>query len=208
LESQKIKKEFSNAIVLTGGIASGKSSVCSLLSLYGFQVIDADKTAHRLLDENRIKIVRMFGKEYVDGEKVDRKKLGSLVFEDETQRKKLEALLHPLIKERLIERSRLCESKNIPYILEIPLFFEKRNYAVDETVVVYCKKEQQIQRLLKRENFTLQEVRSRLNAQMSLDEKKELASYVIDNTKDLKHLQAEVDKFISYIKEKYPNIRL
>ncbi len=208
MESQKIKKEFSNAIVLTGGIASGKSSVCSLLSLYGFQVIDADKTAHRLLDENRIKIVRMFGKEYVDGEKVDRKKLGSLVFEDETQRKKLEALLHPLIKERLIERSRLCESKNIPYILEIPLFFEKRNYAVDETVVVYCKKEQQIQRLLKRENFTLQEVRSRLNAQMSLDEKKELASYVIDNTKDLKHLQAEVDKFISYIKEKYPNIRL
>ncbi len=208
MESPKTNKEFSNAIVLTGGIASGKSSVCSLLSLYGFKVIDADKIAHILLDQHSRIIAQMFGEKYIDGNKVDRKKLGTLIFNDKEQRRKLEKFLHPLIKEELIKQSRLCESKNIPYILEIPLFFEKRNYNIDETVVVYCKKDQQIQRLLKRENFTHKECQNRLDAQMCLDEKKELSTYVIDNTKNLKHLQAEVDKFISYIKCKYPNIKL
>ena len=208
MESQKTKKEFSNAIVLTGGIASGKSSVCSLLSLYGFEVIDADKIAHKLLDLHSSAIAEMFGAGYADKSKVNRKKLGFLIFSDDKQRQKLEKFLHPLIKECLIEQSKLCESKEIPYILEIPLFFEKRNYDIDEVVVVYCKKQQQMKRLLKRDDLTQKEAQKRLNVQMSLDEKKELASYVIDNTKDLKYLQKEVENFISYIKYKYPKLKL
>ncbi len=208
MESQKTKKEFANAIVLTGSIATGKSSVCSLLRLYGFQIIDADKIAHKLLDENARSISDIFGDIFIEEGKVNRKKLGSLIFSDEKERKKLEEFLHPLIKDRLIDQSRLCENKNIPYILEIPLFFEKRNYDINEVVVVYCQKEQQIKRLLQRENFTQKEVKMRINAQMPIDEKKKLASYVIDNTKDLKHLQVEVEKFIAFVKQKYPSIKL
>jgi dephospho-CoA kinase len=74
------KDNFKNAIVLTGGIATGKSTVSSLFMLHGFLTIDADKIAHQLLDINRSKIASLFGDEYINNDKVDRKKLGSLIF--------------------------------------------------------------------------------------------------------------------------------
>jgi dephospho-CoA kinase len=200
--------EFQNAIVLTGGIATGKSSVCSLLNLYGFKIIDADKIAHQMLDRNIEKIADLFGSEFISGGKVDRKKLGSVVFSDDTERKKLETFLHPLIKKEIIEQSMLCEQKEIPYIVDIPLFYEKSNYSIEEVVVVYCEPEQQIQRLLEREGYSLEEAQRRIAVQIPIVEKKEKASFVIDNTKDLKHLQKEVDRFIGYIKQKYPEIKL
>ena len=200
--------EFPNAIVLTGGIATGKSSVCSLLNLYGFKIIDADKIAHLMLDQNIDKVSDLFGDEYISEGKVNRKKLGSIIFSDEMQRQKLEALLHPLIKEEIMVQSALCENKEIPYIVDIPLFYEKSNYAIEEVVVVYCEPEQQIQRLLEREGYTLEEAQSRISAQMPIGEKREKASFVIDNTKNLKHLQKEVDKFTSYIKQKYPHLKI
>jgi dephospho-CoA kinase len=200
--------EFQNAIVLTGGIATGKSSVCSLLNLYGFKIIDADKIAHQMLDRNVEKIADLFGSEFISGGKVDRKKLGSVIFSNDTERKKLEALLHPLIKKEIMEQSRLCEQKEIPYIVDIPLFYEKSNYKIEEVVVVYCEPQQQIQRLLDREGYSLEEAQKRIAVQIPIEQKKEKASFVIDNTKDLKHLQKEVEKFISYIKQKYPEIKL
>jgi dephospho-CoA kinase len=200
--------EFQNAIVLTGGIATGKSSVCSLLNLYGFKIIDADKIAHQMLDRNIEKIADLFGSEFISGGKVDRKKLGSVIFSNDTERKKLEALLHPLIKKEIMEQSRLCEQKEIPYIVDIPLFYEKSNYKIEEVVVVYCEPQQQIQRLLDREGYSLEEAQKRIAVQIPIEQKKEKASFVIDNTKDLKHLQKEVEKFISYIKQKYPEIKL
>jgi dephospho-CoA kinase len=200
--------EFQNAIVLTGGIATGKSSVCSLLNLYGFKIIDADKIAHQMLDRNIEKIADLFGSEFISGGKVDRKKLGSVIFSNDTERKKLEALLHPLIKKEIMEQSRLCEQKEIPYIVDIPLFYEKSNYKIEEVVVVYCEPQQQIQRLLDREGYSLEEAQKRIAVQIPIEQKKEKASFVIDNTKDLKHLQKEVEKFISYIKQKYPYIKI
>jgi len=200
--------EFANAIVLTGGIATGKSSVCSLLQLYGFKIIDADKIAHQKLDENSGKIAEAFGSEFISEGKVNRKKLGSVIFTDEKARLKLEQLLHPLIKEEILAQSAFCEEKEIPYIIDIPLFYEKSNYDIDEVVVVYCTPEQQLQRLIDREGYTHEEAKDRINAQMPIDHKKEKASFVIDNTKNLKHLQKEVDRFIDYIKQKYPDIKL
>ena len=200
--------EFANAIVLTGGIATGKSSVCSLLQLYGFKIIDADKIAHQKLDENSGKIAEAFGSEFISEGKVNRKKLGSVIFTDEKARLKLEQLLHPLIKEEILTQSAFCEEKEIPYIVDIPLFYEKSNYDIDEVVVVYCTPEQQLQRLIDREGYTQEEAKDRINAQMPIDHKKEKASFVIDNTKNLKHLQKEVDRFIDYIKQKYPDIKL
>jgi len=200
--------EFQNAIVLTGGIATGKSSVCSLLNLYGFKIIDADKIAHLMLERNVDKIAALFGNEFVLDGKVDRKKLGTVIFSDEKARAQLEGLLHPLIKEEIILQSSLCEAKEIPYIVDIPLFYEKSNYPIDEVAVVYCTPQQQIERLLGREGYTAEEAQSRIAAQMPIDAKREKASFVIDNTRNLKHLQKEVDRFIGYIKQKYPDINL
>ncbi len=200
--------EFQNAIVLTGGIATGKSSVCSLLNLYGFKIIDADKIAHTMLDRNAEKIAGLFGSEFVSEGKVDRKRLGTVIFSDEQARAQLEGLLHPLIKEEIISQSTLCETKEIPYIVDIPLFYEKSNYPIDEVAVVYCTPQQQIARLVDREGYTEEEAQKRIAAQMPIDAKREKASFVIDNTQNLKHLQKEVDRFTGYIKQKYPAIKL
>ena len=200
--------EFQNAIVLTGGIATGKSSVCSLLNLYGFKIIDADKIAHTMLDRNAEKIAGLFGSEFVSEGKVDRKRLGTVIFSDEQARAQLEGLLHPLIKEEILSQSTLCEAKEIPYIVDIPLFYEKSNYPIDEVAVVYCTPQQQIARLVDREGYTEEEAQKRIAAQMPIDAKREKASFVIDNTQNLKHLQKEVDRFTGYIKQKYPAIKL
>ncbi len=191
---------FKNAIALTGGIATGKSSVCSLLAMYGFQIIDADKVAHQMLSLHISEVEKIFGLEYIDNGKVNRQKLGLLIFSDAKERLKLESLLHPLIKEQIEKESAFCESKSVPYIVDIPLFFENRNYDIDEVVLVYCTKEQQLKRLVEREGLSQKEAQDRINSQMCIDDKKLLASFIVDNTKNLKHLQAEVERFMEYIK--------
>ena len=98
---QKKEDSFKNAIALTGGIATGKSTVCNLLKLHGFLIIDADKIAHKLLDENSQKIEELFGKQYVENGKVLRKELGKIIFSNEENKLKLEALLHPLIFQKI-----------------------------------------------------------------------------------------------------------
>ncbi len=200
--------EFQNAVVLTGGIATGKSSTCALLQLHGFKIIDADQIAHCVLDTNAVEISKLFGTEYVVDGKVMRKKLAPLIFSNEKARAELEALLHPQIKERILEESALCEEQNVPYIVDIPLFFERGNYPIEEVAVVYCTPQQQLQRLMQREAYTPEEAQKRIRAQMPIDQKKEKATFVIDNTRDLKHLQKEVDRFIGYLRKKYPHIKL
>ena len=190
---------FKNAIALTGGIATGKSSVSSMLELCGFKVIDADKVAHHMLDIHAQKIADIFGDEYIYEGKVNRKKLGTLIFSDKKQRLKLEKLLHPLIKEEIVKQATMYEDKNIQYIIDIPLFFEKRGYEIEEVVLVYCTKEQQLQRLIDRDSISEKEAQKRVDSQLDIDEKRELASFIIDNTKDLKHLKCEVDRLVTYI---------
>ncbi len=199
---------FKNAIALTGGIATGKSSVCSLLQMYGFKIIDADKVAHKMLDANVDKISNIFGQHYIVDANVDRKKLASLIFTDKKERLKLEALLHPLIKEDIQKQASFCESKSVPYIVDIPLFFENQNYDIKEIVLVYCTKEQQMQRLVSREGLSEKEADDRINSQMKIDDKKPLVTFIIDNRKNLEHLQNEVESFVEYIRKKYPNIKI
>jgi dephospho-CoA kinase len=185
---------FKNAIVLTGGIATGKSTVASLFMMHGFLTIDADKIAHKILDQNSNKIVSLFGEQYVEESKVLRKKLGELIFNDIKQKKKLEEFIHPLIKEQIIEEAKIFESQNKPYLIDIPLFFEKQNYNIKKSIVVYTTKDIQIKRLMHRDDCDKTTALSRINNQMDIEEKKQLATYVIDNTKDLKYLQKEVER--------------
>ena len=196
-------RPFRYAIALTGGIATGKSTVCNILKLYGFAIIDADEVAHRVLDEEAREVARIFGEEYVEDGKVLRKKLGKLIFGDSAKRRQLEHLLHPKIKRRIVEMAKRQDRFKVPYIVDIPLFFETRNYEIEKVVVVYAPKEQQIERLCKRERLSLEEAKRRVELQIDIEQKRQMADYVIDNSKDLKHLQAQIDRFVEQIKEEY-----
>jgi dephospho-CoA kinase len=185
---------FKNAIVLTGGIATGKSTVANLFKLHGFLCIDADAIAHTLLDENASTIAELFGSQYVENNKVLRKKLGELIFSNEEEKQKLESFIHPLIKKSIEKESELFEANNKPYLIDIPLFFEKRNYDIKEAIVVYTPKEVQVKRLASRDKSSHEEALLRIENQMDIEEKKKLGNYIIDNSKDLGNLVAEVER--------------
>ncbi|MCD4759210.1 MAG: dephospho-CoA kinase [Arcobacteraceae bacterium] len=190
----KDNQEFTNAVVLTGGIATGKSTVASLFKLHGFLTIDADKIAHKLLDLHYKEIEQLFGKEYIENQKVLRKKLGNLIFKDESQKKRLEDFIHPLIKQEIIKEAAIFEKQQKPYLIDIPLFFETQNYDIQKSIVVYTPKEIQIQRLMKRDSCSFDEALLRINNQMDIEKKKTLSTYIIDNSSNLLHLQNEVER--------------
>jgi len=185
---------FKNAIALTGGIATGKSTVANLFMLHGFLTIDADEIAHKILDKNSSKIISLFGEQYVKDNKVLRKDLGTLIFNNIEEKLKLEKLMHPLIKEEIILKAKLFEENDKPYLIDIPLFFENNNYDIKRSIVVYTPKDIQVQRLSKRDKSTKEDALLRINNQMDIEEKKKLSTYIIDNSKDLTHLISEVDR--------------
>ena len=191
-----MKKEFNYAIALTGGIATGKSTTANLFMMYGFLIIDADKIAHKLLDKYSLDIANMFGSKFVENGKVLRSKLGEVIFSDKSAKKRLEEFLHPLIKKQIIEEAKVFEEAKKPYLIDIPLFFENKNYDIDKSIVVYCDEATQLQRLIDRDGFDKNIALARINSQLDIEEKKQLATYIIDNTKDLKHLQNEVEKIV------------
>ena len=191
---------FSHAIALTGGIATGKSTVGNLFKLHGFLTIDADKIAHSLLDIHNNDISDLFGKQYVKDGKVQRKELGNLIFNDEVQKKRLEHFIHPKIKEQIIKEAKIFEEQKKPYFIDIPLFFETNNYKIDKSLVVYTPLDIQIQRLMNRDNISKEEALIKINNQMSIEDKKSKASMIIDNSQNLKHLQKEVEKIVKELK--------
>jgi len=194
---------FEYAIALTGGIATGKSTVASLLALNGMRVIDADGISHEILEASVSWVKETFGEEYINGSKVDRAKLGNLVFSDDSQKKILEEFLHPKIRDEIQKRSIKQDSFKFPYLIDIPLFFEKGSYDIKDSVVVYTPLDVQLERFMKRNGYSQEESLRRINSQMPIDEKKKRATWVIDNSKNLKHLQQEVEDFVEEIKAKY-----
>jgi len=185
---------FKYAVALTGGIATGKSTVCSLFGLYGFLIIDADKISHEILDRNCDFISQTFGKEYVSNQKVLRSKLATIIFSNQKNKEVLEDFLHPLIKQEIISRAKILEQNKKPYLIDIPLFFEKQNYDINNSIVVYADKQTQIQRLIKRDNISYDEAIIKIENQLDIEQKRDLAKFVIDNNQDLKYLQDEVDR--------------
>lgn len=191
---------FEYAIVLTGGIATGKSTVAKYFAQQGFEIIDADRIAHEVLDSQYQKVVQMFGASFVKEGKVDRKALGAVVFADNKKRKALESLLHPLIYEKIEQYSEALDKCKKPYLVDIPLFFETNRYPIKRSIVVYTTKEQQLNRLMQRDGYNTQNALQRIDAQMPIDEKREQATYVIDNTGDLVQLEDECKRVIEKIK--------
>ncbi len=194
---------YKYAIALTGGIATGKSTVASLLALNGMRVIDADKISHTILDNSKEWVHQTFGEEYLTPKGIDRAKLGQLIFSDKTQKAELENYLHPLIKEAIGEESEKQDRFGFPYLIDIPLFFENNNYPIEQSVVVYTPAKIQLERFMKRNGYSKEESLRRIASQLPIDEKKKRTTWVIDNSKDLKHLQNEVEKFVDSIKSLY-----
>lgn len=197
---------FAHAIVLTGGIGTGKSTVCNILKLYGFSIIDADKIANYILQKEKDSIIKLFGKKYIKDNSVDKKALARLIFKNKDAKQKLENLMHPLIKKKIIEESSKLEKYKVPYIIDIPLFFETKNYPIKRVAVVYAPKELQIQRVVNRDKLSYEEAIDRIESQLSIEKKKEKATYLIDNSKDLKNLQKEIDKFVEKVKDEFNQI--
>ncbi|GIT98843.1 dephospho-CoA kinase [Sulfurovum sp. TSL1] len=185
---------FKYAIALTGSIATGKSTTVKLLEASGFHIIDADKIAHKILDEQHQAIAEKFGESLVDEGKVDRKALGAMVFSDHTKRKALEALLHPLIYDEIERLSTEQDKLGKPYFIDIPLFFENERYPIKKSLVVYTTEAQQLERLMQREGYTKEEALNRIQAQIPVEEKRKRATYVIDNSGTLTQLEKECER--------------
>lgn len=195
---------FEYAIALTGGIATGKSTVASLLGLNGLRIIDADTIAHRILEENSGWVVERFGAEFVKNGKVDRPALGKMIFSDAQAKKELESFLHPKIRAAIEEESEKQDRLGYPYLIDIPLFFETASYPIKDSVVVYTPKVLQLERFMKRNGFSEEESLRRIESQMDIEEKRARATWVIDNSSNLKHLQKECEQFVETIKALYP----
>ena len=182
---------FDYAIALTGGIATGKSSVAKLFREDGFEVIDADIIAHEVLDKEVSCVAKMFGSKMIKGGRVDREALGKVVFSDATQRKRLEALLHPLIYKQIKQEAAKLERKKRPYIVDIPLFFETNRYAISKVLVVYAPVSLQLKRIVLRDGSSATEAQKRIEAQIDIEAKVKKASYVIENRGTLETLKEE-----------------
>ena len=194
---------YEYAIALTGSIATGKSTVASLLALNGMRVIDADTISHEILDASVAWVGEVFGDEYISNSRVNRTKLGEYIFSNVEAKKTLEEFLHPKIKAEIERRSAEQDKFEFPYLIDIPLFFENANYPIKDSVVVFTPSEIQLERFMKRNGYSREESLKRIASQLPIEEKRDRATWVIDNSKNLKHLQNEVEEFVQKIKNIY-----
>ena len=212
--------QFKHAIVITGSIGSGKSTVCKILAGRGFEIIDADKISHDVLDRCAAQVAEIFGVQYVvqkDAQvkfdtsrdeknltdtcaSVDRKKLGELVFKNPAELAKLEALLHPKITAEILSQAQALEAKGKLYFVDIPLFLEGKRYEFfDKVAVVYAPKDTLIARVMKRNGLDHAAAKHRVELQTDIEQKRAMADFVIDNSGDLENLRNETGSFLEKI---------
>lgn len=192
-------------IGITGGISTGKSTVTKILRKKGFKVIDADVISRAVLnidEEAYCKVVKFFSRDILNDDKtINRKLLGEKIFKDKTLRKKLNSITHPVIMKIIKEEIDLNYNEDILF-LDIPLLIEiyesldKYDIYIDEIWLIYCDKETQIKRLMKRDEITLESARLKVNAQMDIEEKKKYADKIIYNTKDKEQLEKDIENLL------------
>ena len=191
---------------LTGGIASGKSTVSAMFKELGAHLIDADQLARKVVapgTPGHREVVETFGREYLlpSGE-LDRRALGRLVFQDPQAKKRLEAIIHPRVWEERGRRLREIGEKdpNAVVFLDIPLLIEGRlTDGLFAVVLVYVPAHLQRLRLIRRDGLTPQEATMRMKNQMPLDEKLFYADYVIDNSGSLEETRRQVEEVWSLL---------
>jgi len=184
-------------IGLTGGIAAGKSTVARILASLGAYIINADKIGHNILEKNKNAyndVIDEFGEIIVKNNgKIDRKKLGEIVFSDKDKLKKLENITHPYIIEEIKYETKEKIKDYHHLVLDVPLLFETGlENIVDITWVVVCSYEKQIERIAKRDGLSREEAKKRIASQMETSQKVKLADFVIYNNGNKKELNNKV----------------
>jgi len=174
-------------IGITGGIGSGKSTVCRVFSVMGIPVFEADKVARKLMDtdeEIHEKLVRLFGAAvYLPDQTVNRKHLAGIVFNDPSLLAKLNEIVHPVVRKTFFD---WCEKQQSPYIIhEAAILFESDFYKMmDKTITVVTSENERIHRVMKRDGITIELVKERIKNQWSDEERIKLADFVIGNNDD------------------------
>lgn len=187
---------------LTGGISSGKSTVSSYLKQLKIPVIDADEVARKVVEPNSQgakEIRKAFGSDVFEEDgTLNRQKLGELVFSKVENRQKLDELLQPLIKIMILEEIEAYHQKwENMIVLDLPLLFEKQYEKLcEEIIVVYVPKELQLERLMKRNQYTKQEALSRIDSQLSIEEKRKRATVLFDNQGTIQQLYHQVEQWL------------
>lgn len=172
---------------LTGGIATGKSTLARLLRERGVPVVDADELSRAASCSAPTlgAIAREFGPEYLNADgSLDRKRMGALVFGDAGARKRLEAIMHPAIRAAMAaETARLASEGHPLAFYDTPLLYEAGlGDRVECVVVIYAPRAEQLDRVIRRDGLTRAEAEARLAAQLDIDEKARRADFVVDNT--------------------------
>lgn len=203
--------KFHNAIVITGSIACGKSSVCEILKRENYEIISADEISHLMLEHSKQEILAIFGDQILDeNQQINRKKLAKIVFSDAKSLQILEQILHPKIWREIIKKCENLEnliSKNTiksPYFVEIPLYFESKDYGdFRQILVVFSPYKLCLQRLKNRDNLTQNEAIKRINLQIPAKEKCKKATFIIENCGNFDALKDNVKNFLAHIDAKF-----
>jgi dephospho-CoA kinase len=194
---------------LTGSIATGKSTVAMMFRERGAVLVDADRVAREVVEPGREglrRVVEHFGQEMLDENGcLNRSKLGELIFRDHKAREKLNSLLHPLIMREMKEMTRRVWERDPRAIViwDVPLLIEENlTQFVEQVIVVYVPEPVQLKRLMERNHLTESEAMARIRSQLSIEEKKKVADYLIDNSGSLEETESQVDRLWNYLTSK------
>lgn len=189
-------------VAITGNIAAGKSVVEELLRKIGYKVLDTDDVAHSLLKNEEVKaqILEKFESyDLLEDNEISRPRLAKIVFENEELRKKLESVLHPLIKDEIRQFFSIQQEQGEKLaFVSAPLLFEAKFESIfDKIIMIYTDDEIRLKRLMKRNDLPREQAENRINIQISQDEKTSLADYVIYNNETLDNLRINLEKIIN-----------
>ena len=204
-------KQNKMIIGITGSIGTGKSTVSNYLISKGYSVVDADKIskgAYNIGSNGYKAILEVFGVEILNSNgEVDRKKIKKIVFDNSNMLQRLNMAIHPIIINEIEkEIEMLLESQNVVF-LDAPLLIETELHKkVDKIIVVGCDKNEQINRIIKRDKITADMAISIINSQMSIDEKLKFADYIVYNNSTIENLYSQVDEIILEIKKEISDV--
>lgn len=190
-------------IGLTGGIASGKSTVSNYLKALGIPIVDADRISRQVVEPGGLglsKIVDAFGDTILEEGFLNRRKLREIIFSDDDKRLLLNSILHPIIHDEIVNQLELLKHEPI-VVFDAPLLLENNlKYMVDILWVVAADEDVQIKRVIARDQIDFKEAKAIVDKQMSLSEKIGLADVVIENNSTIEVLKVKVDQALEKIK--------
>ncbi|MGG5316019.1 dephospho-CoA kinase [Enterococcus sp. AZ072] len=192
---------MSYVLGITGGIASGKSTVVNVFRSAGFPIVDGDVVAREVVEPGTpglFALVEAFGEMIITPKgTLNRRKLGNLIFRDEEERKKLNRTLEPFIRNEIDRQIEVARKSNSLVIADIPLLYEGHyENQMDAIAVVYIDHATQLRRLMVRNQLSEMEAMNRINSQMPLNEKKQLADVIFDNSGTLEETADQVIKWL------------